>query len=144
MKVSLLIFFLSASVLACTEHSLSGSESSNVNLWERPATVHLPYQNATFGVADDTGVKFNKVASDSRCPENANCIWEGEVTVEFLIIKNKQTMFTYSISSLHPVQEFEVNGRTFVFTLVEVIPYPKLSKHEPEQAYQVELKIEPK
>jgi hypothetical protein len=143
MRVALLILLLSMLMLACTEHTL-GSEDSNTDLWERTVTVQLSYQQTAFGMADDLGVKFNHVVSDSRCPENANCIWEGEATVELLIIKNNKTMFTYSISSHNPIQEFEVNGRRFVFTLVKISPYPKLSKHIPEQEYQIEVKIGPK
>ena len=31
------------------------------------------------------GITFNKVTGDSRCPANARCIWQGEVSVEIEI-----------------------------------------------------------
>jgi len=51
-----------------------------------PASVPLgrdfvltPGQSAR---VDVLSVKFDRVASDSRCPPNAECFWEGDATVQ--------------------------------------------------------------
>ena len=35
-------------------------------------------------------LRLKRVFDDSRCPENTQCIWAGEVSAEILIYKNKK------------------------------------------------------
>lgn len=57
--------------------------------------VVLPVgQTATFG-RSDLDLRFKRVASDSRCPTGATCVWAGEaaVTVEARILKGPVETF---------------------------------------------------
>lgn len=47
-----------------------------------PGTVVLGFGDETT-IAAGTQLRFLRVVNDSRCPKGAQCVWAGEVTVEF-------------------------------------------------------------
>lgn len=47
-----------------------------------PGTVVLGFGDEAT-VAQDTQLRFLRVVNDSRCPKDVQCVWAGEVTIEF-------------------------------------------------------------
>jgi hypothetical protein len=62
-----------------------------------------------------------KSLTDSRCPEDSECVHYGFglITIEFDTIQKTV--------SLGETEEFIVNGQTFAFTFLELLPYPTAS-----------------
>jgi len=85
-------------------------------------------------------LKINKIG-DSRCPEGAMCIWQGEITVtgEWTNKKNKTTIELHSVMKL--IQK-EPDG--FTFQIIDSKPYPTLGKESKPEDSVVTLLIKRK
>ncbi|MER3632590.1 MAG: hypothetical protein C4325_10860 [Blastocatellia bacterium] len=84
-------------------------------------------------------VKFLAVVEDSRCPEGANCIWAGAVTVKLQVMLPGKEPKTVELSTLQGREMFEYEGVSI--KLVSVSPYPKLNVKIRKCEYRVLLEI---
>jgi hypothetical protein len=85
---------------------------------------------------DKLSLKVIKI-TDSRCPIGVVCIWQGEATV-YLEVKESST-YNVTLSTFHqPVDT--VNS--YVFRLIDVLPYPVYGVEVPEKDKKVVLKID--
>ncbi len=72
--------------------------------------------------------------TDSRCPINVNCVWEGAAQGKFKLKteQNEQTIELClggcNVISKPTLQEFNVNGVTYTVKLIELTPYPGSSQ----------------
>jgi len=75
------------------------------------------------------GFQLTKVFDDSRCPEGLTCIWEGEVSVELKVYKNKKffELKTLTFNSKNKEENFKWFGTYFSRKIksISVNPYPK-------------------
>ncbi len=75
---------------------------------------------------------------DSRCPINAQCVWQGYATVKLTFkddVKEQDlTLCTggCSVLSIPLPETITLNGKTFKIKLEEITPYPTLDKIKPE------------
>lgn len=84
-------------------------------------------------------VKFLAVVEDSRCPEGANCIWAGAVTVKLQVMLPGKEPKTVELSTLQGREMFEYEGVSI--KLVRVSPYPKLNVKIRKCEYRALLEI---
>ncbi|GIW22374.1 MAG: hypothetical protein KatS3mg068_1381 [Candidatus Sericytochromatia bacterium] len=54
--------------------------------------------NEEISLNNEYKLKYLKLVEDSRCPENARCIWAGRVTIKFEIIKNNKIETEFELS----------------------------------------------
>lgn len=66
--------------------------------------VVITSKNEVF--TNDYTIVISKIISDSRCPEGTNCIWAGELVIEFSVVQNKQIKET-KIITFSPDQKEE-------------------------------------
>lgn len=84
-------------------------------------------QSATF----DNGrlwFEFESVPSDSRCPENALCVWAGDAIAVLKYLDGQDTLHTYLEPKATQRQNYQI-------TLVQLSPYPKTSGTIPQDEY---------
>lgn len=76
-------------------------------------------------VLKDTGltVRFVSVGSDSRCPEGARCVWEGDATVRVEVKAGRRARILNLHTSPRYAQEIEVRG--YIVRLISLNPRPK-------------------
>ena len=71
--------------------------------------------------------------SDSRCPANVNCVWEGAAQGKFkLKTEQYEQMIELCLGGCNVItkptnQEFNVNGVVYTVKLIELTPYPGTS-----------------
>jgi len=86
-------------------------------------------------------VKFVEVTNDSRCPEGATCIWQGEVSciVEITYFESIQrmTLTQPGLTQESSKDLFKEYSITF-----KVRPYPKLGRDVKTNEYRLQLVIE--
>jgi len=76
-------------------------------------------------------LKLKKVVSDSRCPEDVNCIWAGEVSVIIQVFNNKEFVEEKTISFNTNNNNYLENTAWFSkyytnkIKTIAVLPYPK-------------------
>lgn len=86
-------------------------------------------------------VHFTNVASDSRCPADAVCVWEGESSIELSVKVN--TVEEQITLSTHVDFGKRDTVSQFVFTLLDVQPYPCCHAQQIDQEdYVIELLVE--
>ncbi len=84
-------------------------------------------------------IQIDSVLEDSRCPEGATCIWEGNGKVQITIqAKNSEPKTIELNTTLKPQVEFYEN---YAITLVALAPYPKLNHPIKQEDYQITLAV---
>jgi heat shock protein HslJ len=88
-------------------------------------------------------IKFNEATNDSRCPEGATCIWQGEVacTVEITYngSNNTKTLVQPGLTQSPAVDYFQDFSLSF-----NVEPYPKVGSKIKSSEYRLQIAIDPK
>ena len=84
-------------------------------------------------------ITLDGIVSDSRCPEGAMCVWEGEATVRLAIGDEWLQLSTHAFSG--SAQQKDTLGG-FVYTLVDVLPYPVIDQTIPQDDYEISLLVE--
>ena len=75
--------------------------------------------------------------NDSRCPTNANCIWEGIAIVKITFKDDVKTqelnlcLGGCNIAQTPKIGTVTLNRTTFKITLEEITPYPTTDKNKP-------------
>ena len=103
--------------------------------------VLSPGETIASGDGNET-ITFLEVLADSRCPADATCVWQGNVSVLLQVVSGGQTrQVTLTLGELlaGDVNLVTVNGATV--SLVDVQPYPLASQHTDPTHYEVTLDI---
>ena len=81
-------------------------------------------------------VTFDSLGSDSRCPANAMCVWQGDVPVRFRLSADGRR----SVSMLHTgIEPRQVESSGYRLRLVNVEPYP--GTYDPEKPAPAPLAV---
>ncbi|RMF60999.1 MAG: hypothetical protein D6748_02735 [Calditrichaeota bacterium] len=84
-------------------------------------------------------VKMDSVLNDSRCPEGAECIWEGNGKVQITVQKKNFKPESFELNTtLKPQVVFYED---YAIKLVSLTPYPKLNQTIKQEDYRVSLAI---
>lgn len=128
-------------LFSCTEYS---SVDSNTSLNDE---VWIKYnQSITFGT-EPMSLKFNDLLSDSRCPSNVVCVWQGEALLNFKIFKLGAYEKIFNIKIEGYVNRTNTDLHKFVdtlgyrITLMQLDPYPHTDSTRQLSDYAALLKI---
>lgn len=106
--------------------------------------VEIPLEETVAHCTEPISVTFLNLVSDSRCPIGATCIWAGMVEVRISVSINGQEE-VFNLSSAPTFGDkvpdsHSVNG--YSVSLVDVKPYPDVSKDVKEKDRKVDLLIQ--
>jgi hypothetical protein len=89
---------------------------------------------------EDLAIKFIEITADSRCPQGATCIWQGEVSslVE-ITYKGSPESLTLTQPGLTDAWS-EVDYKEYHISF-NVEPYPQVDKQIPPADYRLQLTI---
>ena len=111
----------------------------------REGTIELKFADCENGniAGDNLKLCFDAVVSDSRCPANAMCIWQGAATATFSFTKNSKThRFNLSTITMQPnyTKDTVIAGYKIEFT--NLTPYPgTVADPIPDSQRKAEVKI---
>ena len=143
-------------VLCFLIFSLSSCSPETANNTPQSVSIGTPFQmNVGEVVSFDEGhyLTFARVASDSRCPVNAQCIWQGEATIVLIPYDGKSsaevdtiypevslsTQTTDAFTYLAPEKDRNTFG--YVVSLNSLSPTPEVGKEIQESDYVATLTI---
>src|SRR5688572_17938251 len=93
-----------------------------------------PGQSAIFE-SDQLSVQFVGIATGSRCPSDATCVWAGEVVVQFAIRQDDRT-------TQQEIKENESGAvGAYSVTVLGVLPIPSTQQRIAPADYRVTLKV---
>lgn len=94
---------------------------------------------------EDAFLHFEKVVSDSRCPSDATCVWEGEAKVKLFLkkdgelVEGKEITLPNGPKDFRDETVFNLGGKAFQIYALK--PYPT-SKMKTEGKIEYYLQIE--
>ncbi|MDJ0736949.1 MAG: hypothetical protein QNJ47_23250 [Nostocaceae cyanobacterium] len=83
-----------------------------------------------------------QVEEDSRCPDEVQCVWAGQVKVKLNVVKNQQDLGEFNLISRAGAENLAV--KTFdgyAIKVIEVAPYPKQNQKPEQSDYIVTLVV---
>lgn len=121
----------------------SCSKSNNQRLEE--GIIELKLHESAEGRIGGDRVKlgFDAVVSDSRCPANAMCVWQGAATAAFSFSKNGDThRFNLSTLTMKPQYTKDTVLAGYKIEFINLLPYPgTFTPPAPASQIKAELKI---
>lgn len=137
MKFKQLILAVVATALAV---SSCDKEKTDIG-FELGQQFALAFQQTAISTDGTIEVRFKERLTDSRCPTDVVCVWEGEASIAIDVTVNN---IDEQISlSTHPEFGQKDTVGQLVFTLVDLQPYPCCHDQEIDQeAYVAELLVE--
>lgn len=132
------------SILAFTLMAFVNSCSKNGGKL-REGIVELKLSECESGAVAGDNLKlcFNAVVSDSRCPANAMCIWQGTAVGRFTFTKNNESG-TFDLSTLDqpPTYNKDTVLMGYKIEFVNLSPYPGAVPNPiPDSDRKAEIKI---
>ena len=132
-------------ILSITTISLGNSCSKSRDKQLREGTIELKLHESAEGRIKGDKVKlvFEAVVSDSRCPANAMCIWQGAATARFSFTKNGDThRFNLSTITMEPTYIKDTIIAGYRLEFINLLPYPgTYTPPVPDSQIKAELKI---
>ena len=111
----------------------------------KEGTIELKLSDCEKGniAGDDLKLCFEAVVSDSRCPANAVCIWQGAATASFSFTKNGDThRFNLSTIAMKPNYTKDTVIAGYKIEFIDLSPYPgTVSTPVPNDQIKADLKI---
>ena len=130
-------------LISVTAMAHSCSKSSDKRLAE--GTLELKLHESASGNlnGDNFKLSFDAVISDSRCPANAMCIWQGAATATFSVTKNEQIhRFNLSTITMEPNYKKDTTISGYKIEFIHLLPYPgTFTPPAPDNQIKAELKI---
>ena len=103
---------------------------------------HTVKFDQTLVMDDGLSMSFMDLVSDSRCPLNSQCMWEGQAEVEFRFMTPQGHQEFNLIKRANQPHLGFVESQGHKVTLVEVNPEPEAGVVYEKLDYTVKLKIE--
>lgn len=97
---------------------------------------------------DGTEFKFLELHKDTRCPEDALCVFEGEAIIVVTLEREDQFGEVFELTIPGLVDRYSTRGHKpkeygeYRFTLLQLDPYPFSDHSEPKHRYEATLIVE--
>jgi hypothetical protein len=127
---------LSALLISCDGASLTGASLSQPIVLRAGQSARI--------ASEPLEVGFARVTSDSRCPAQAACFWEGVATVEIWASVRESSKTTLTIQTTDAAgYSRETSHAGYRFRLVSLEPSPPGSGSIPPDQYVLTLVVTP-
>lgn len=95
-------------------------------------------------IVEGVKVRFSAVESDSRCPMDAVCVWQGDAVAVFVVEQNCECRTPAFELKLHTTLEPK-SGSAYGFRveLLQLAPYPRASSPTKPDAYSAYIRLTP-
>ncbi|MFC0876547.1 hypothetical protein ACE01N_08120 [Saccharicrinis sp. FJH2] len=135
MRTLLLIIPL-LTLLSCCDHDPVNYSDDYIYLND---TTLFAYQQTRINTSEGFTITFDSVITDSRCPLNVECVWEGNAAVEFSYAgNNMDTTFVLNTYGDKLFPDTVIVGN-LLFNLLLVEPYPEFPNQTSIEDYRCSL-----
>ena len=136
----ILIGFLSITLVSLEQESFAQSSapiSIEANL---DSEFALQVNQSAEIKSEDMKITFLNITSDSRCPSDVTCIWQGQAGIE-LDVQKGEVESTVSLSIGGDSSPEESIFNSYLIQLVDLSPYPISTKNIQPEDYTATIKI---
>ncbi len=128
-SLSFLVFFS----LSCEQNDTNLEVS-----YEEGVAFTLAFGETASCTCGAPDITFTEMVTDSRCPLNVTCVWEGEVIVKTQFGGEELQL---GLSPIDTAPSADTVGQWSV-TLLEVTPHPVEGEVIPDEDYELKLLVE--
>lgn len=130
-------------IVSITTMAHSCSKNGDKRLAEGALELKLHESASGYLNGDKVKLVFETVVSDSRCPANAICVWQGAATATFSFTKNNVIhRFNLSTITMEPNYKKDTTIAGYKLEFVHLLPYPgTFTPPAPDDQIKAELKI---
>ena len=141
MKINhLAIVFASLAIGACASSHALPTDPVVYSQAEAADSVRIRVGQTI--VVEGIKVRFNAVESDSRCPSDVVCVWEGDAVANFVVEQNCNCDTPAFELKLHTtLQPKSGTAYGFRLELLQVAPYPRASSPIKQDAYNAWIRL---
>ncbi|HPR30724.1 MAG TPA: hypothetical protein PLK12_01455 [Prolixibacteraceae bacterium] len=139
MDRKLLLCILGLFLLGSCDDRLS---DNNVPSFSPGDTIQLLMKETLTGPVPGMALTFDSVLTDSRCPSQVVCVWEGDAAVQLVVNWNDEcdTLVLHTHGGNQMPSAVTLNA--YRYQLNKLSPYPETVDPIPQSAYKSELIIE--
>ena len=124
---------------------LMANSCSKKDVELREGTVEIALKRCGSGEIGGNNLRlcFDSLLSDSRCPANAMCIWQGTATAKFSFTKDNETAsFVLSTLDMPPTYTKDTILMGYKIEFINLSPYPgTVPQPVPADKIKAEIKI---
>ena len=132
----------SLAVVACASNS--GLPTEPVVYSQSEAADSIRIRVGQTVIVEGVRVRFSAVESDSRCPIDAICVWEGDAVAVFVVEQNCDCRTPAFELKLHTsLQPKSGTAYGFKVELLHLAPYPSASSPIKPDAYSAWIRLTP-
>ncbi len=127
----------------CTFCFFSCEKESALSDFVIGTPFNIPFAGTNHTPDDEVTVNFFEVVSDSRCPSDVTCVWEGESSVKLNLkigAESEDLILSTHLKMGQGPQKDTIGG--YIISLLEVTPYPISTVDVPEEDYEIRLQID--
>jgi len=103
-------------------------------------TITVALEDTLTNSDENIWVTFDSLLSDSRCPINVMCFWEGNAEV-LIMFSNNEYVYRFKLNT-HRGFEYEKVLYGYKISLVDLLPYPHADSIYVESDYSAQIVIE--
>ncbi|MBE3072302.1 MAG: hypothetical protein IMZ67_04945, partial [Acidobacteria bacterium] len=101
--------------------------------------ITVPIGQTVTIAATSASVRFESVLEDSRCPADANCVWQGQAAVRLTVVASARQVSIELRSDPAAARTASVNGLRFEW--VQLDPYPFSSRPTQPGDYRLTIRV---
>ena len=94
-------------------------------------------------IVDGIRIRFDVVESDSRCPMDAICVWEGDAVARFVVEQTGAPSSALTLQLHTSLQPKNGSAHGFRIELLTLQPYPRAATGTKPEDYIASVKITP-
>ena len=94
-------------------------------------------------IVDGTRITFEAVESDSRCPMDAICVWQGDAVARFVVERTAAASSALSLQLHTTLQPKSGSAHGFRIELLTLQPFPRASAPTKADDYVASIKVVP-
>ncbi len=118
--ISVIFIIINFNLINCNSNKNPIYHISRNNTLKLNDTLSLAIHDTLFNYSENIWLSFDSLITDSRCPLNIYCKWEGNAQVSFIFNSKKFDLNTY---------RYFTNDTTILnyhIKLINVFPYPTI------------------
>lgn len=126
---------------------LTGTESpkvfsrNNIKTENEESDIILGVNDLYFDFETGHTLRMDSILNDSRCPANAQCVWEGAASVRFSLTDDEQHEHFFDLAT-HETLGRDTAIHNVTYTLLDVTPYPEINSPFDFADYKAKLRVE--
>ena len=137
MKTQILAIVIASQIINSCSNSVNEPNENTLVLSD---TLTLSYKQVYSNAENGLSIKFDSVLSDSRCPVDVICVWEGDAELKFTF-SDKDGKVEFILHTARNYFNTDTLLLGYQIELLDVYPYPHSQREIKAEDYKAKMMI---